>query len=64
VRQAEFALGGLRAALDGPAMPFNSNERLDWWSSRALGGEVHTSWIIHPALGQIRCTVDEGVVMP
>jgi hypothetical protein len=33
-------LGGLKAVLDGPAIPLDSDERLDWCSSRAPGGEV------------------------
>ena len=40
VRQAEFVLGGLEAVLDGPAMPLDSNKRLDRCSGRAPGGEV------------------------
>jgi hypothetical protein len=40
VRQAKFVLGGLEAVFDGPAMPLDSNERLDQRSGRASGGEV------------------------
>ena len=40
MRQAEFALGGLEAILNHPAMSLDSHERLDGCSRRAPSGEA------------------------
>ena len=39
VIEAELVLGGFEAVLDGPAVPFNDNERLDGCSRWAPGRE-------------------------
>lgn len=39
VVEAEFILGGLKAVLDGLAMPFHTNKGFDGRAGRALGRE-------------------------